>query len=413
MLKPIENIRCQDAILDLSDPEHPKEPEWPEAEFIVGNPPFLGGKLLRNNLGDDYVDAMFHVWGERVPREADLCCYWFEKARRQIELEDAPALGLLATQGIRGGANRKVLERIKQTGDIFFAESDRDWVLDGANVHVSMIGFDRGSDDIRVLDGNTVAQINANLRSTADTTLARSLDENLNVSYMGDTKGGAFDISESAAIKMLVAPNPNGYPNSDVLVPWINGMDMTRRPRNMWIIDFGVNLPMELASRYELPFEYVVRNVQPERATNNRGTYRDRWWIHVEPRPALRTSCIRYCVSPLPCVSRSTDSFFGLKLQHCRTVQRSRLPVPMSVFLAFSIRESTRYGPYGKERNWRRGRVTRRRVVSRRFRCRSACGGRKAAAVRVATLRAVQPPARRLAAGRGPTCRRLLNGRRS
>ncbi len=122
-----------DAILDLSDPEHPKEPEWPEAEFIVGNPPFLGGKLLRRNLGDEYVDALFKVWDERVPREADLCCYWFESARRQIETGKCRRAGLLATQGIRGGANRKVLEQIKTTGDIFFAESDRDWILDGAD----------------------------------------------------------------------------------------------------------------------------------------------------------------------------------------------------------------------------------------------------------------------------------------
>ena len=119
VLTPIDTIKQMDAILDLSDPEHPKEPEWPEAEFIVGNPPFLGGKLLRKNLGDDYVDTMFKVWGERVPREADLCCYWFERACADIEKKKCRRAGLLATQGIRGGANRKVLERIKQSGDVF------------------------------------------------------------------------------------------------------------------------------------------------------------------------------------------------------------------------------------------------------------------------------------------------------
>ncbi len=191
VLAPIDSILRQDAILDLSDPEHPKEPAWPEAEFIVGNPPFLGGKLLRTNLGDEYVDSIFRVWDQRVPREADLCCYWFEKARRQIERKKCSRAGLLATQGIRGGANRTVLKQIKQTGDIFFAESDRDWILDGANVHVSMVGFDNGHDTNRLLDGNAVEQVNANLRSTADTTTARPLQRNLNVSFMADTKGGA------------------------------------------------------------------------------------------------------------------------------------------------------------------------------------------------------------------------------
>ena len=86
------------------------------------------------------------IYGNRVPGQSDLCCYWFEKARELIEQGKCKRAGLLATQGIRGGANREVLKRIKETGDIFFAESDRDWVLAGANVHVSMVGFDDGAE---------------------------------------------------------------------------------------------------------------------------------------------------------------------------------------------------------------------------------------------------------------------------
>ena len=288
VLAPIESIRCMDAILDLSDPENPKEPEWPEAEFIVGNPPFLGGKLLRTNLGDEYVDAMFRLWDERVPREADLCCYWFERARRQIEVRKCQRAGLLATQGIRGGANRKVLEQIKTSGEIFFAESDREWILDGANVHISMIAFDDGAQAERILDGKLVDCIHANLRSAANTTTAKPLTENLGLSFMGDTKGGAFDIPDAVATKMLCSPNPHGRPNSDVVVPWINGLDVTRRPRSMWIVDFGVDMCLEDAARYEKPFAHVEQHVRPEREKNNRQAYRERWWIHVEARPAMR-----------------------------------------------------------------------------------------------------------------------------
>jgi type II restriction/modification system DNA methylase subunit YeeA len=105
VLGSMEEIREQDSILDVSDPTNPKEPDWPDAEFIVGNPPFLGGKMLRSNLGDDYVDRMFRVWRDRVEPQADLCCYWFEKARAMIQSGRAKRAGLLATQGIRGGAN--------------------------------------------------------------------------------------------------------------------------------------------------------------------------------------------------------------------------------------------------------------------------------------------------------------------
>src|SRR5262245_42494036 len=139
-------------------------PGWPRpyAEFIVGNPLFLGGKLLRTQLGDGYVDSLFRLWGGRVRPEADRCCYWFEKARAQSEACKARRAGLLAMQGIRGGANRGTLARIKRTGDIFFAVSDREWALKGANVHISMVGFDDGTEAARVLGGRPVGTINAN-----------------------------------------------------------------------------------------------------------------------------------------------------------------------------------------------------------------------------------------------------------
>ena len=81
ILTPMDTIRQTDAILADGDAENPRLAEWPAAEFIIGNPPFLGGKLLRSNLGDEYVDAMFSVYKGRVPAEADIVCYWFENAR--------------------------------------------------------------------------------------------------------------------------------------------------------------------------------------------------------------------------------------------------------------------------------------------------------------------------------------------
>lgn len=173
------------------------ERKWPSADVIVSNPPFLGGKFLRRELGDEYVDAIFDVYGDRVEPQADLCCYWFEKAHDLIEHDHCKRAGLLATQGIRGGANRETLKRIKQTGDIFFAESDRPWILEGANVHVSMVGFDDGSEKSHTLDGKAVGGINSNLTAAgADITKAHRLAANIDIAFMGDTKGGPFDIPE-------------------------------------------------------------------------------------------------------------------------------------------------------------------------------------------------------------------------
>ena len=121
ILTPLDTIRRMDAILAYDGEGGAVEPDWPDAEFIVGNPPFLGNKLLRGNLGDEYVDTLFSLYDGRVPGEADIVCYWFEKARAKIDGGKCSRAGLLATQGIRGGANRRVLEQIKQTGDIFMA----------------------------------------------------------------------------------------------------------------------------------------------------------------------------------------------------------------------------------------------------------------------------------------------------
>ena len=244
---------------------------------------FWGGKRLRTELGDAYVDALFKLYGGRVPHEADLVCYWYEKARAMIEAGDAKRVGLLATQGIRGGANRKVLERIKETGDIYMAWSDRDWVLEGANVHLSMVGFDGGSEKVRTLDGESVAVINADLTSESDLTIALPLPENFGIAYMGDTKGGAFDVDEVTARNMLAAKgNPNGKPNSDVVRPWVNGLDIVRRPRNMWFIDFGIDMTESSAAKYEVPFEYVKRHVLPIRSKSK--PLSNRGWLHERPR---------------------------------------------------------------------------------------------------------------------------------
>ncbi|MFZ3341686.1 MAG: DNA methyltransferase [Terriglobales bacterium] len=302
ILRPLHNIRHMDAVLAHNSLGVPSEPEWPDAEVIIGNPPFLGGKKLRTELGDKYVEDLFAIYNGRVPHEADLVCYWFEKARSLIAERQVRRAGLLATQGIRGGANRKVLEAIKHSGDIFWAQSDRNWILDGATVHVSMIGFDNGTERGRILNDAPVPSINANLTSEIDLTKARSLGENADLSFMGDTKGGLFDIDDATAQTMLKEPiNPNGRPNSDVIRPWINGSDVGGRPRGMRIIDFGVEMLEREATLYQAPFEYVKQHVRPVRMKVKRDVYRQRWWIHAEPRPAFRKKISglgRYIATP-------------------------------------------------------------------------------------------------------------------
>ena len=300
ILDPLDNIDCRDAIIDNSGDE-PRPADWPEVDFIVGNPPFLGNKRMREEMGDEVVERIYKVWGNHVPNGADLCAYWFEKARTQIADDNAKRAGLLATQSIRGGRSRIVLQNIKESGDIFFAESDRDWLLDGAAVHTSMVGFDDGSDIVRVLDGATVERIHSDLSSRkADLTKAQRLRENQGIAFQGVTPLGPFVISDEHAQQMLADSNPSGISNSDVVKPFITARDITERPSNQWIVDFGSGASFDYAASFGLPFEYVETNVKLART----GTALDAekpFWEFQRSRPAMRRgtqNLDRFVVTP-------------------------------------------------------------------------------------------------------------------
>jgi hypothetical protein len=294
-------IQLADAILRYDANGKPYMPDWQPVDVIVSNPPFLGGKRLRTELGDQYVQDLFAVYDGCVPREADLVCYWFEQARRHLEQGKVKRIGMLATNSIRGGANREVLARIKRTGDIFMAWSDREWSLEGAAVRISMIGFDDGAQRERALDGKAVPHITPDLTASVDITIAKRLRENARIAFMGNTKNGPFDISNALAQQLLRQNNSSGRSNSEVIRKWCNGLDVMRRPRGMWIIDFGTSMALEEARLYEAPFDYVERVVLPQRQKVKTPKARRLWWLHEAPRPEMRQALIglkRYIATP-------------------------------------------------------------------------------------------------------------------
>ena len=241
ILKPLDGIEHRDALLTfISNPRHSRvggnpepgtpmdsrlrgndeaqivsEAEWPTADVIVGNPPFLGGSKKSGELGREYFDALNHVYDQHVPGGADLVCYWFHKARKQIVAGQLKAAGLVATQAIRAGSNRKVLEAIVADTRIFEGWSDEEWVNDGAAVRVSLLGFGPifPVDRSNLLDGLEVTAIHADLTGCVDLTLAHVLAENAKTIFLGTKKSGAFDIPGSLARSWLSAPNPHSQPN--------------------------------------------------------------------------------------------------------------------------------------------------------------------------------------------------------
>ncbi len=210
--------------------------------------------------------------------------------------------GLVTTNSIRGGANRRVVEPIAASGRLMEAWSDEPWAQDGAAVRVSMLGFGEGF-VARRLNGAATGAINADLTGGGlDLTQAKRLRENAGVAFMGDTKGGAFDVPGEVARGWLTQPlNPNGRPNSDVLKPWRNGLDVTRRPTDKWIIDFGSTMSELEAALYDRPFTYAVIHVAPERRKLQARGYAQQWWRHERPRPELLrqlSAVTRYIITP-------------------------------------------------------------------------------------------------------------------
>lgn len=172
-----------------------------------------------------------------------------------------------------------MLKRIVEVGRIFDAWDDEEWTVDGADVRVSLVCFDKRTDGVKRIDGNEMPTIFADLSSGAsDLTTARALSTNKWISFQGPVKVGAFDIEGELARRWLRLPlNPNGFPNSDVLKPWANGTDIARRSAGKWIIDFGEMSEQE-ASLYEAPFEYVRKHIKPKRDSNRDFQRRENWW---------------------------------------------------------------------------------------------------------------------------------------
>ncbi len=302
VLRPLsDNIRLMDAILAPDG----TEPDWPKVDFIIGNPPFLHSSKLIRELGETYRANLFRLYEGRVPGFADLCCYWFEKARAHIAAGKCKRAGLLATQGIRGGASREVLKRIKESGGIFWAESDRPWVLDGANVHISMAAFDDGSDKTRILDGKVVPDIHANLTAAADSTKAVALPRNADQCFYGSQQKAPFDIDEPFCMQLLSQPNPHGRPNSDVLFPSLNAAQIMQGGTRTWVVDYGMEKDASVAALYEAPFAYVQRLIKPLRESHREKGQATFWWLHARPSPRYRETrkqCTRVLLSP--CVSK-------------------------------------------------------------------------------------------------------------
>lgn len=309
ILKPLETIECRDALMTWQPGVGDEggqwaEAEWPQADVVVGNPPFLGANKFKRELGADVASALRSVYQGKVDAAADLVAYWFYRLTKLIKNGEVSKGGLVSTSAIRTGNNLSMLHKLVDAIKIFHAYSDLPWELEGASVRVSLICLSGKGKGPSILDGQAVPQINSDLTHFDFGGFARvqPLVVNQDTSFQGSKKVGNFEVDGTCARKLLKLPiNPNGRPNSDVIKrSWLTS-DMNQRDRDMWIIDFGTHMSEHDAALYEEPFALIEERVGGKRRGNARASRAKNWWRHGDPQPKMRTaiqSLDHYLVTP-------------------------------------------------------------------------------------------------------------------
>jgi hypothetical protein len=292
-----EDVPDESAQVPLQRYVNPRRAEWPEADVVVGNPPFIGASNMRAALGDGYVEALRGAWDD-MPESADFVMFWWNKAAQLVRENRLARFGFITTNSLRQTFNRRVLERHLGELHLAFAVPDHPWVdsADGAAVRIAMtvaaLGPGEGrlltvtneggteGDAVHVEFGERQGCIHADLTIGANVAGAVALGANDGISSPGvKLHGAGFIVSAEEAAALG---------NPPVIHDYRNGRDLTDKPRGVKVIDLYGLTADETRSRYPAVYQWVLERVKPERDHNNRATYRDNWWLFGEPRKDLR-----------------------------------------------------------------------------------------------------------------------------
>ncbi|MEP6832226.1 MAG: DNA methyltransferase [Gemmatimonas sp.] len=274
-----------------------RQAEWPEADFIVGNPPYMGQARQRESFGDGYVDALRGAY-LNVPDTADFVTYWWFRAAAAVASGRTVCAGLITTNSLLQGQNRAVIELAAARGAlVVWAAADHPWVdaEDVAAVRVTMSVLSRETsgatlvvvdEDANVVSERRVERLNADLSADADVPTAASvpIEANANLAYRGFQLIGAGFILERDDAQRLLGLEPK---HVEIIKPYLNGRDLTQRPRDVFVIDFAL-LDEEQARAFPMLYDHVRDRVRPERVANSRASYANYWWRFGEPRRELR-----------------------------------------------------------------------------------------------------------------------------
>jgi hypothetical protein len=306
-----ENIPDDTARSPVERYVNPRKAAWPEADFVVGNPPFIGSKRMREALGDGYVDAIQEAWPE-VPQATDFVMRWWHHAALLAARGALRRFGLITTNSLRQAYVRRAVEPHLE-GDpplsLVFAIPDHPWVdtADGAAVRIAMTTGESGrrsgrlvsvieereeaddeNDDLVIAVESRIGRINADLTVGVDVTQAVPLRANADLCSVGmKTIGSAFQVEKQRAAELGLG-SVAGLERH--IRPYINGRDVSQGPRGLYVIDFYGMEVEQVRLLYPAAYQHLLERAKPERDLNRNAIFRERWWVIGHPRQQFRTA---------------------------------------------------------------------------------------------------------------------------
>lgn len=320
VLERLTNITPMDAVLKHDDGRirddgtfdefpNPRRPDWPEADYIVGNPPFIGGKDVRARLGDGYGTALWKAH-PKINKSADFVMYWWDRAAERLTEKGTrlKRFGFVTTNSITQEFSRRVMAArmdARAPISLVMAVPDHPWTKatkDAAAVRIAMTVGEAGTregllyevthesgldtDAPRIELRDVGGDIHADLTVGSDVTQAKPLRANNWICSPGVKLHGPGFILSRAGSEMLGVGRRDGLERH--IRPYRNGRDLMARSRNQMVVDlFGLS-EVEVRRSYPEIYQHLLTTVKPERDANSRATYRDNWWIFGEPRRELR-----------------------------------------------------------------------------------------------------------------------------
>jgi hypothetical protein len=313
LLDNYQNIKQQDAVLGHNDDYSKTWPaEWPVADFIIGNPPFVGDKAMRRALGDSYVTSLRKTYAGQVPESADLVMYWWQRAAQLAASGQVERFGFITTNSITMTFNRRVVQEFLTAPNapisLIYAIPDHPWVdtADGAAVRVAFSVCERGSQpgslfrvvsesvtddyahDVALVE--TTGIINSDLTVGADIAGALPLKATEGLSNMGaGIYGAGFLVEKNEAVKLGLGTRVG---LEAYIKPYCNGRDLTQKQRGLLAIDLFGLTEQAVLEQFPEVYQHIFQRVKPERDQNNRASYRQKWWIFGEPRANFRPALV-------------------------------------------------------------------------------------------------------------------------